>query len=249
MDKRSSVVSESTEVSPEDAGPNLRIETASTVIDDDVDGAPTGVAKQVISDQLSATGGGLKVDDLLHAPDAVGDSKAVRGASNLTGQVVSSELSAPSEPPSCTRNHASISFETAVHLLRSFDISMDWGPTQSLTRAERIRRRKRVGQVPAGWEWVENILQMYPALADVKPAPHPLLRPLGNSEAGRDVKVSKANVPTSKTTNLTPRTCARRSPKAVCSSSKRLQTLSEDRDDVEITRAFASPLPHVQRGH
>jgi len=131
-------------------------------------------------------------------------------------------LSVPSEPPSCTRNYASILFETAVHLLRSFDISMEWGPTQSLTRAERIRRRKRVGQVLPGWKWVENILQMYPALADVKPAPHPLLRPLGNSAAGRDVKVSKANVPTSKTTNLTPRTCARRSPKAVCSSSKKV---------------------------
>ena len=222
VDKRSSVVSESTEVSPEDAGPNLRIETAGTVIDDDVDGAPTGVAKQVISDQLSATGGGLKVDDLLHAPDAVGDSTAAQGASTLTVEVARSEWSVPSEYSSCTRNHSSISFETAVHSLRSFDISLDWGPSQSLTRAERIRRRKQDGQVPPGWEWVENILQIYPALADVKPAPHPLLRPLGNSEAGRDVKVPKANVPTSKTTNLTSRTCSRRSSKAVCSSSQKL---------------------------
>ena len=107
VDKRSSVVSESTEVSPEDAGPNLRIETAGTVIDDDVDGAPTGVAKQVISDQLSATGGGLKVDDLLHAPDAVGDSTAAQGASTLTVEVARSEWSVPSEPTSCTRNHYS----------------------------------------------------------------------------------------------------------------------------------------------
>ena len=63
---------------------------------------------------------------------------------------------------------------------------------------------------------------MYPALADVKPAPHPLLCPLGNSETGRDVKVSKANVPAFKTTNLTPRTCSRRSSKVVCSPSKKV---------------------------
>ena len=111
-------------MSPEDAGPNFRIETASTVIDYGVDGAPTGVAKQVKSDQLLATGGGFKVNDL-HAPDAVGDSKAVLGASNLTGQVVSSELLVSSEPPSCQRNHSSISFEMAVHPLRSFEISMN----------------------------------------------------------------------------------------------------------------------------
>ena len=74
---------------------------------------------------------------------------------------------------------------------------MDWGPTQSLTRAERIRRRERSGHVPPGWGWVEDILLMYPALADVKPAPHPLLRPLGNSEVGRVImmKVSQASVP------------------------------------------------------
>ena len=222
VDKRSSVGSESMEVSPEDAGPNLRIKNASAVIDDGVDGAPIGVAKQVISDQLSATGGGLKVDDLLHAPEAVGDSTAAQGASILTVEITRSEGLVPSEPTSCMRDHSSISFERAVHLLRSFDISLDWGPSQSLTRAERISRRKQVGQVPPGWEWVENILQIYPALADVKPAPHPLLRPLGNSEAGRDVKVPKANVPTSKTTNLTSRTCSRRSSKAVCSSSQKL---------------------------
>ena len=127
MDKRFSVVSMG--VPPEHARPNFRIETASAVIDDSVDCAPTGIIKQVISDQLSPTGGGLKVNELPHVPDAVGDSGAVGGASTLTAEVVSSELSVPSEPPSCTRNHASIPFETAVHLLRSFDISMDWGPT------------------------------------------------------------------------------------------------------------------------
>ena len=30
-------------------------------------------------------------------------------------------------------NHYSSPFEAAVHLLLSFDISMDWGPTQSLS--------------------------------------------------------------------------------------------------------------------
>ena len=104
MDKRSFVVSESTDVSSEHTGPNIRIETVSTEIDGSVDSTATGVAKQV---KLSATGRGFKVDDLLHGPDAVGDSGAVRGASTLTAKVISSELSVPSEPPSCTRKHSS----------------------------------------------------------------------------------------------------------------------------------------------
>ena len=47
--------------------------------------------------------------------------------------------------------HSSDSMCEAVRLLYSFDISAKWGPTQSCTRPERIRRLRKFGRVPPTW--------------------------------------------------------------------------------------------------
>ena len=58
----------------------------------------------------------------------------------------------------------------AEHLLRSFDVAPSWGPAQSLTRAERLRRLRTFQTDPPGWAWVDSILTKYPELASVRPS-------------------------------------------------------------------------------
>ena len=122
---------------------------------------------------------------------------------------------------SLPRNHSPASLEEAVTLLRSFDISTQWGPCQSLTRTERLRRLKQIAREPPGWEWVEDILRIYPALADVKPAIHPLLSLQDYSESGRNMQVSKFSVSTSNATEVDPQSYPETSHNIVRKSVKR----------------------------
>ena len=91
----------------------------------------------------------------------------------------------------------------AVRLLHSFDISMTWGPTQSCTRAERIRRLRKLGREPPAW--VENILCMHPQLADVKPESYPWLSLNSCFKPGRpDASKSKTCSAAETDTNVRP---------------------------------------------
>ena len=59
----------------------------------------------------------------------------------------------------------------AERRLKQFDYSTRWGPTpsSSLTRSERLARGRRLlAPVPAGWEWVDDIIRRFPALGDLK---------------------------------------------------------------------------------
>ena len=47
--------------------------------------------------------------------------------------------------------HSSHSMCEGVRLLHSFDIPAKWGPTQSCTLAERIRRLRKLGREPPEW--------------------------------------------------------------------------------------------------
>ena len=55
----------------------------------------------------------------------------------------------------------------AEELLKTFDIATFWGPSLSLTRAERLQRRRKYYPNMPGWEWVDEVLQAYPALAQL----------------------------------------------------------------------------------
>ena len=62
----------------------------------------------------------------------------------------------------------------AEEVLRKFDISTVWGPSQSLSRAERLHRRRALAQDPSGWEWVDAVLCAFPVLAQLRPGQHPV---------------------------------------------------------------------------
>ena len=50
--------------------------------------------------------------------------------------------------------------------LSSFDCSTHWGPRLSVTRRERLARRRRCPGPPAGWGWVDAILLRFPTLGE-----------------------------------------------------------------------------------
>jgi hypothetical protein len=50
--------------------------------------------------------------------------------------------------------------------LSQFDWSTLWGPRLSVTRNERLARRRRLPGPPAGWGWVDEILKCFPTLGD-----------------------------------------------------------------------------------
>ncbi len=50
--------------------------------------------------------------------------------------------------------------------LSQFDWSTLWGPRLSVTRHERLARRRRLPGPPAGWGWVDEILLCFPTLGD-----------------------------------------------------------------------------------
>ena len=52
--------------------------------------------------------------------------------------------------------------------LKIFDVSNVWGPCQSVSRAERLSRRRALTADPPGWEWVDVILRLYPPLAQLQ---------------------------------------------------------------------------------
>jgi hypothetical protein len=55
----------------------------------------------------------------------------------------------------------------AEQALRTFDNALLWGPKSSVTRFERLARLRNYS-TPAGWEWVDSILERFPALGDLK---------------------------------------------------------------------------------
>ena len=61
----------------------------------------------------------------------------------------------------------------AEEVLRKFDISIVWGPSQSLSRAERLHRRRALAADPPGWDWVDAVLRAFPVLAQLRPGQHP----------------------------------------------------------------------------
>ena len=56
----------------------------------------------------------------------------------------------------------------AEQALRAFDCSARWGPNLSLTRSDRLARRRRYPGAPTGWEWVDDILRWFPALGKLR---------------------------------------------------------------------------------
>ena len=70
----------------------------------------------------------------------------------------------------------------AEQTLREFDNARIWGPKSSVTRFERLARRRKYATTP-GWDWVDDILHRFPALGSLKaheqyrrPAPIPGVR-------------------------------------------------------------------------
>jgi len=61
----------------------------------------------------------------------------------------------------------------AEEVLRRFDISTVWGPSGSLSRAERLHRRRARVADPPGWEWVDAVLRAFPVLAQLRLGQHP----------------------------------------------------------------------------
>ena len=61
----------------------------------------------------------------------------------------------------------------AEEVLRKFDIASVWGPSQSVSRAERLHRLRVRGIGPPGWEWVDAVLRAFPVLAQLRPGQHP----------------------------------------------------------------------------
>ncbi len=61
----------------------------------------------------------------------------------------------------------------AEDVLRKFDISTVWGPSQSLSRAERLHMLRVRGLGPPGWEWVDAVLCAVPVLAQLRLGQHP----------------------------------------------------------------------------
>ena len=55
----------------------------------------------------------------------------------------------------------------AEQALRTFDNAPLWGPKSSVTRFERLARLRKYS-TPAGWDWVDFILERFPALGDLK---------------------------------------------------------------------------------
>ena len=55
----------------------------------------------------------------------------------------------------------------AERALSVFDCASEWGPKSSVTRSERLARGRKYSK-PAGWDWVDDILQRFPALGDLK---------------------------------------------------------------------------------
>ncbi len=51
----------------------------------------------------------------------------------------------------------------AEQALRAFDCSTRWGPALSLTRFDRLARRRMHPGAPTGWEWVDDILRRFSA--------------------------------------------------------------------------------------
>jgi len=56
----------------------------------------------------------------------------------------------------------------AERALRLFDCSTCWGPPSSVTRFERLARRRQFSMPTPGWEWVDVILHRFPALGRLK---------------------------------------------------------------------------------
>ena len=61
----------------------------------------------------------------------------------------------------------------AEEVLRKFDIASVWGPSQSVSRAERLHRLRVRGIGPPGWEWVDAVLRAFPVLAQLRLGQHP----------------------------------------------------------------------------
>ena len=55
----------------------------------------------------------------------------------------------------------------AEQALRTFDNALLWGPKSSVTRFERLARLRKYS-TPAGWDWVDAILERFPALGNLK---------------------------------------------------------------------------------
>ena len=68
----------------------------------------------------------------------------------------------------------------AIDRLHLFDISTAFGPSQSCTRAERWQRYKRLRGVSVGWEWVGEILGLFPDLAEAIPGRQSLIPGVGD---------------------------------------------------------------------
>ena len=58
--------------------------------------------------------------------------------------------------------------EAETLLNQKFDLAMHWGPSCSLTRAERLERGRRLGLASQKWNWVSTVLDKYPELAKLK---------------------------------------------------------------------------------
>ncbi len=55
----------------------------------------------------------------------------------------------------------------AEQALRTFDNALLWGPKSSVTRFERLVRLRKYS-TPAGWDWVDAILERFPVLGNLK---------------------------------------------------------------------------------
>ena len=54
----------------------------------------------------------------------------------------------------------------AERALSAFDCSSVWGPKSSVSRVERLSRLRKYSSI-AGWEWVDDILNQFPALGSL----------------------------------------------------------------------------------
>ena len=101
-------------------------------------------------------------------------SAAVQVDPTLAGHANNGHCLVPTPQPASLRLPVPASASQAETLLNQhFDFASYWGPSLSLTRAERFDRGLRLRGVPPEWvravsEWVSAVLAKYPELARLK---------------------------------------------------------------------------------
>ena len=87
------------------------------------------------------------------------------GALHKAGNTIPMAIIA--ETQTCLRLQISNDILDAEQALRIFDNAPLWGPKSFVTRFERLARLRKYS-TPVGWNWVDSVLERFPALGGLK---------------------------------------------------------------------------------